>query len=84
MNIKIKLGQKLNEIFRGKKEREDILTEIEELLIAADFGIEFTFEIIGDLKKSSPSLLREKIISSLKNIIKEKMTLDHRPESHEH
>ncbi|MCK5095691.1 MAG: signal recognition particle-docking protein FtsY, partial [Spirochaetes bacterium] len=75
--------QKLNEIFRGKKEREDILTEIEELLIAADFGIEFTFEIIGDLKKSSPSLLREKIISSLKNIIKEKMTLDHRPESHE-
>jgi len=83
MNIKIKLGQKLNEIFRGKKEREDILTEIEELLIAADFGIEFTFEIIGDLKKSSPSLLREKIISSLKNIIKEKMTLDHRPESHE-
>jgi len=83
MNMKIKLGQKLNEIFRGKKEREDILTEIEELLIAADFGIEFTFEIIGDLKKSSPSLLREKIISSLKNIIKEKMTLDHRPESHE-
>jgi fused signal recognition particle receptor len=83
MNIKIKLGQKLNEIFKGKKEREDILTEIEELLIAADFGIEFTFEIIGDLKKSSPSLLREKIISSLKNIIKEKMTLDHRPESHE-
>jgi len=83
MNIKIKLGQKLNEIFGGKKEREDILTEIEELLIAADFGIEFTFEIIGDLKKSSPSLLREKIISSLKNIIKEKMTLDHRPESHE-
>lgn len=83
MNIKIKLGQKLNEIFRGKKEREDILTEIEELLIAADFGIEFTFEIIGDLIKSSPSLLREKIISSLKNIIKEKMTLDHRPESHE-
>ena len=83
MNIKIKLGQKLNEIFRGKKEREDILTEIEELLIADDFGIEFTFEIIGDLKKSSPSLLREKIISSLKNIIKEKMTLDHRPESHE-
>jgi fused signal recognition particle receptor len=83
MNIKIKLGQKLNDIFGGKKEREDILTEIEELLIAADFGIEFTFEIIGDLKKSSPSLLREKIISSLKNIIKEKMTLDHRPESHE-
>ncbi len=83
MNIKIKLGQKLNEIFRGGGEREDILTEIEELLIAADFGIEFTFEIIGDLKKSSPSLLREKIISSLKNIIKEKMTLDHRPESHE-
>ncbi len=83
MNIKIKLGQKLNEILGGKKEREDILTEIEELLIAADFGIEFTFEIIGDLKKSSPSLLREKIISSLKNIIKEKMTLDHRPESHE-
>ncbi len=83
MNIKIKLGQKLNEIFRGGGEREDILTEIEELLIAADFGIEFTFEIIGDLKKNSPSLLREKIISSLKNIIKEKMTLDHRPESHE-
>lgn len=83
MNLKIKLGHKLNDIFRRNKERVDILSEIEELLIAADFGIEFTLEIISNLKKNLPSLLREKIISALKNIIKEKMTLDHRLEPHE-
>ena len=48
--MNFKLGERLNRIFGGKKEKEDILTEIEELLISSDFGVEFTEEILRELR----------------------------------
>ena len=40
---KIGFGKRLNSLFKGRRDNEEILSDIEELLITSDFGIEFTF-----------------------------------------
>ncbi len=73
---KLSLGQRLNSLFKGQRESEEILNDIEELLIASDFGIEFTSDVVEELSKRHSSSEREKCIASLKEIIKERMTLE--------
>jgi len=78
MKLKFRLGQKLNSIFGGKK--EDVLSEIEELLITADFGLEFTSEITGAMDNKMSSFGKDDHIRLLKDIIRERMTLASLPE----
>ncbi len=81
MNLKIKLNKKLRTVFGGKKEHDEILTEIEELLITADFGIDFTALIIDNLKTISVSYEQEEITGHLKNIIMKEMAFDLQPDN---
>jgi fused signal recognition particle receptor len=72
-STKIRLGEKLNRIFGSKKEREDLTAEIEELLITADFGVDFTTEVIEEFNKNISSSQMNEYTLLLKEIIKEKM-----------
>jgi fused signal recognition particle receptor len=81
MTFKIKLNRKLKAVFGGTKEHDDILSEIEELLISADFGIDFTAHIIDNLRDISVSYEQEEITGNLKNIIMKEMVLDLQPEN---
>jgi len=72
-STKIRLGEKLNRIFGSKKEREDLTAEIEELLITADFGVDFTTEVIEEFNKNISSSQMNEYTLLLKAIIKEKM-----------
>ncbi len=81
MNLKIKLNKKLKTVFGGKKGNDEILTEIEELLITADFGIDFTALIIDNLKTSSVSYDQEEITGYLKNIIMKEMAFNLQPDN---
>jgi fused signal recognition particle receptor len=76
MQLKIKLNKKLKNVFGGKKEHDEILTEIEEMLITADFGIDFTARIIDSLKTISVSYEQKEITGHLKKIIMEEMSSD--------
>jgi fused signal recognition particle receptor len=82
--VNFKLGERLNRIFGGNKEKEDLLTGIEELLISCDFGVEFTEDILRELRarwelrsrielRSQGFSLQDEYTSILKEIIKEKM-----------
>jgi fused signal recognition particle receptor len=73
---KLSLGQRLNSLFTGQRDNEEILSEIEELLITSDFGIEFTTDVVDELRKRLSSSEREECIAALKEIIKERMTLE--------
>ena len=73
---KLGLGQRLNSLFSGKRDSEDILNDIEELLITSDFGIEFTTEVIDELRRRISSAERDVVVAELKSIIKEHMTLE--------
>ena len=73
---KLGLGQRLNSLFSGKRDSEDILNDIEELLITSDFGIEFTTEVIDELRRRISSSERDVVVAELKSIIKEHMTLE--------
>jgi fused signal recognition particle receptor len=73
---KLSLGHSLNSLFKGKRDSEEILSDIEELLITSDFGIEFTTDVVDELRKRLSSSEREKCIATLKEIIKERMTLE--------
>ena len=76
---KLGLGKRLNSLFKAKRDREEILSDIEELLITADFGIEFTTDVVEELGKRFSSNDTEKRASVLKEIIKDRMTLDTPP-----
>jgi fused signal recognition particle receptor len=76
---KLGLGKRLNSLFKGKRDREEILTDIEELLITSDFGIEFTSDVIDDLRGRLSSNGDGAWASLLRDIIKERMTLDVAP-----
>lgn len=80
MKFKFALGEKIQAIFRSKRERGELLSEIEELLITSDFGIEFTRDITDELKKRAHSYDRETLLNLLKEIIKEKMALPRPPQ----
>ena len=79
MNLKIQLGRKLKTVFGGKKENEEILSEIEELLITADFGIDFTARIIDNLKDISVTYEEKEITGNLKKIIMKEMAFNPQP-----
>jgi fused signal recognition particle receptor len=80
MKLKMNLGQKLHTIFRGKTEKQAIVSEIEELLITADFGIEFTAEIRDELWKKMSLSIEEDHTDLIKAIIKERMASSGLPE----
>jgi fused signal recognition particle receptor len=65
---KISLGRKLQGMF-GKKPDEASIEEIEDILIGADFGIDFTEQIVDELGSARGGLMTE-----LRSIIKRKMT----------
>ncbi len=73
---KLSLGQRLNSLFKGQRDSEEILSDIEELLITSDFGIEFTTDVVDELRKRLTSSEREECVATLKEIIKERMTLE--------
>jgi len=73
---KLGLGKRLNSLFKGKRDREEILSDIEELLITSDFGIEFTSDVVDELKNRFSSSESEDRASVLKEIIKGRMTLE--------
>jgi fused signal recognition particle receptor len=71
----LKLGQKLNNLFKGKRENEEILTDLEELLISSDFGIDFSTDVVDELRSRLSGDGTDEVIDGLKIIIKERMTL---------
>ena len=73
MKLKMNLGQKLHTIFRGKTEKQAVISEIEELLITADFGIDFTKEIRDELWKKMALSNDEDHTDLIKEVIKERM-----------
>jgi fused signal recognition particle receptor len=77
MNLKgLSLRRKLNDLFKGKKDNEEILSNIEELLISSDFGIEFTTELVNELHRRISSGERDEVVRVLKETIMERMTLN--------
>jgi fused signal recognition particle receptor len=68
------LGKRLNSLFKGKRDRDEVLSDIEELLITSDFGIEFTSDVIDELKRRFSSSESEDRVSLLREIIKDRMT----------
>jgi len=72
---KISIGKKLYTLFKSKKINEDLFSEIEELLISSDFGIEFTDEVVEEMKGRVSSQDNDSYSGLLKKIIKEKMTV---------
>jgi fused signal recognition particle receptor len=80
MKLKMNLGQKLHTIFSGKTEKQVIVSEIEELLITADFGIEFTKEIRDELWKKMSVSKEEDHTDLIKTVIKKRMVLCGLPE----
>ena len=75
MKLKIQIGKRLNGIFSRKGEKEDILSEIEEILITSDFGIEFTGRIVDELRRRVQSFEREEVISHLRTVVRENVAL---------
>jgi fused signal recognition particle receptor len=71
---RISLGKRLNSIF-SKPVDTDILSEVEELLITADFGIELSDEIIREFQDRARRTTRKDFPSLLKSIVKERMTI---------
>jgi fused signal recognition particle receptor len=70
------LGRRLNGLFSGKREGGQILDDVEELLISSDFGIEFTSDVVDELRGRARSGDRNAVVPLLKEIIRERMTLD--------
>jgi fused signal recognition particle receptor len=75
MRLNFRLGQKLNNLFGGKKDLEELLGEIEELLISADFGLDFTGEITAALRKSTVPPKKDTLLDALMGIVKNSMTV---------
>jgi fused signal recognition particle receptor len=75
MRLNFRLGRKLSGIFGKKKDLEELLGEIEELLISADFGLDFTGEIASALRKSNLPPEKDALLGALKGIVKDSMTL---------
>ncbi len=73
---KLALGSRLGSLFSKKKDLDEILNEIEEILITSDFGIEFTDEVVQKVRNRASSDDRDHVIGVLKQIIKESMTID--------
>jgi fused signal recognition particle receptor len=76
--VKFNLGERLGRIFGAKKEKSEILGEIEELLISSDFGVEFTMEILQELERRLPGRQSDPDASGvsaalLREVVKEKM-----------
>lgn len=67
---KTSISQKLNVIFSNRNIEAEDLEEIENILLQSDFGIDFTENLVGQLKKKIKS--GEQVdISSLKNTIQD-------------
>jgi len=47
------IGEKINSLFRSKKQREEILEDLEELLISADISVDLVARLIQNLKRNS-------------------------------
>lgn len=72
--MKLNLGQKLNAIFSGKKQHGELVDELEELLISADFGLEFTMEIASELRKKLSSSVSQDPRVLLTDLTRERMS----------
>ena len=71
MGINFNFASKIKGVFKKGKEKEEILEGLEELLIAYDFGIEFSSLIINELRKIEWEKGKE--IEALKSVLREKM-----------
>jgi len=71
----ISLGKRLNSIFKAKKVDVSLLSNVEELLITADFGIEFSNEVVHAFQKRASGTNPKQLPSLLKSIVKERMTI---------
>jgi len=76
MKLNVKLGQNIKNLFKGKKDKQRIISEVEEVLISSDFGIDFTSDIINELEKADSKDDRDKFVEELKTIIKKKMIIE--------
>ncbi len=72
--MKFNFGRKLNTLFSGKKQHNELIDELEELLISADFGIEFTMEIASELRKKLSSSGNQDPRVLLTDLIRERMS----------
>jgi len=74
VKLNIQIGKRLSSIFSGKQEREEgILSEIEEILITSDFGIEFTSQIVDELGQRVGSYERAEVVEQLRTVLREKV-----------
>jgi fused signal recognition particle receptor len=78
MKFAFRLGQKLGGIFGGKRDLEQVLGEIEELLISSDFGLDFTGEIVAALRRSALPVEKGAVLGALRDVVKRSMTLARR------
>jgi len=74
MSLNFQLGAKIVSLFAHTRDRDDIIGALEELLIAADFGIDFTHAIMNELAAQNLSTDQNEWIVQLKQILKEKMS----------
>jgi fused signal recognition particle receptor len=74
VKLSIQIGKRLSSIFSGRRgKEEDLLSEIEEILITSDFGIEFTGQIVEELKRRVSSYERDEVIVQLRTVIRERV-----------
>ncbi len=69
------IGKRLHSIFKSKKVDDALLSSIEELLVTADFGIEFSGYIVHEFQKRSVDANPKQFSSLLKSVVKERMTI---------
>ncbi len=73
---KIALGRSFYSLFKEKKDRQLLIDEIEELLVSSDFGVEFTAEVIDELRVRCDSFDGKRMIGTLRDIIRDRMFRD--------
>lgn len=70
--FKSSLSKTLGQVFTGKKDREDIMEEVEEQLILSDISMDLVERILDNVRKNTKlSLQKEEFLNVLKEEIKE-------------
>lgn len=66
---KKRIGQRLRDLFGGGAGSEEFFEELEDLLIEADLGAQFTMEIIDKLRDTGRYKTRDDVFDALKTMI---------------
>lgn len=70
---KKRIGQRLRDLFGGGADSEEFFEELEDLLIEADLGAQFTMEITDKLRDSGRYKTRDDVFDALQTMIREEV-----------